>query len=370
MNSTSKMSSRERLLAAIEFEEVDQLPFWPKFYGNSYPPSQKAPFNTMDKYEIYRWIGCDIIEWVPMGGCVSQVKKDVDLEIKMIEEEMEITFITSAGSTKLQMAYDAPSQSWHPIIHPIKTLEDIKIMTDFFNGLRYEFSAKNLEKTQEVIDIVGDDGITMEAVGESPLMAFVEYGAGIAQAPLILMDHEEAMDELFDAMQRMYLQKLEVTVEHSAADVLIFVENTSTTMISPTQYRRYCVPHFEQYAEIIKGAGKPFTVHMCGHLKALLGDLDAGPVDIVEAFTSPTIGNTSLLDGREACPDICLMGGTNATLWMQSPDEIIEQIDKDLAELPHHRGLVLSSAGVMTPLCTPETLKTVNQWIADFSPRL
>jgi len=55
------------------------------------------------------------------------------------------------------------------------------------------------------------------------------------------------------------------------------------------------------------------------------------------------------------------MGGTNATLWMQSENEIIHQVEKDLEALPHHRGIVLSSAGVMTPLCTPETLKAVSE---------
>ncbi|MCP4755706.1 MAG: hypothetical protein GY866_32990 [Proteobacteria bacterium] len=366
----NNMSGRERLLAAIAFEEIDKMPFWPKFFGEAYPPSQKAPFNTMDKYEIYRWIGSDIVEWMPMGGCVRRVLKNVDLKIEMENEEMQATFIAPTGSTRLRMAYDQPSQSWHPTVHPIKTPEDIKIMTDFFNGLKWEFNPDNLEKTRHVNGIVGDDGITMEAVGESPLMAFVEYGAGIAQAPLILMDYEDAMEELFEAMQQMYLQKLEVTVEHSVADVLIFVENTSTTMISPKQYRRYCVPHLEQYGRIVKGAGKPFALHMCGHLKALLGDLATSPADIIEAFTSPTIGDTTLLDGRQACPDKCLMGGTNAALWMQSSDEIIRRIEEDLAALPHHRGVVLSSAGVMTPLCTPDTLKTVNDWIGRYELRL
>ena len=367
---SNRMSGRERILAAIAFEEIDQLPFWPKFFGEAYPPSQKAPFDTMSKYEIYRWIGCDIIEWMPMGGCVRRVMKNVDLDIKMDNGEMLATFITPFGSTQLRMAYDQPSQSWHPTVHPIKTLEDIRIMTAFFKGLTWEFNPESWEATKQVNEIVGDDGITMEAVGESPLMAFVEYGAGIAQAPLILMDHEEAMEELFETMQQMYLQKLELTVEHSVADVLIFVENTSTTMISPKQYRRYCVPHFEQYGRIIKGAGKPFALHMCGHLKALLEDIAGSPADIIEAFTSPTIGNTTLLDGRETCPEICLMGGTNAALWMQPPDEVVKQIENDLEALPHHRGLVLSSAGVMTPLCTPETLKTVNEWIRSYTVRL
>jgi len=109
---------------------------------------------------------------------------------------------------------------------------------------------------------------------------------------------------------------------------------------------------------------------MCGHLKAILPDLAHIPAQAFEAFTSPTIGDTTLLDGRNACPDTCLIGGTNAMLWTRTADEIIAEIEKDLDELPHHRGIVVTSAGVMPPVCTPQTIKQVCEWVKKYPARM
>ena len=108
---------------------------------------------------------------------------------------------------------------------------------------------------------------------------------------------------------------------------------------------------------------------MCGLLKDLLPDLNEVPASAFEAFTSPTLGNTSLADGRSACPEKCLIGGTNAMLWTRPAERIIAKIEADLDELPHHRGIVVTSAGVMPPLCEPETIKRVCQWIKGYEPR-
>jgi sialate O-acetylesterase len=64
------------------------------------------------------------------------------------------------------------------------------------------------------------------------------------------------------------------------------------------------------------------------------------------------------------------IGGTNAVLWTRPADEIIAAIAHSLEELPHHRGLVLSSGGVMPPMCQPETIQTVCTWIRQFPARM
>jgi uroporphyrinogen-III decarboxylase len=100
-----------------------------------------------------------------------------------------------------------------------------------------------------------------------------------------------------------------------------------------------------------------------------LPDLAQAPADAFEAFTSPTLGDTSLLDGRQACPGTCLIGGTNAMLWTRSVEEIIARLRQDLDALPHHRGLVITSAGVMPPLCPPERIRAVCEWVKSYPAR-
>ena len=111
-------------------------------------------------------------------------------------------------------------------------------------------------------------------------------------------------------------------------------------------------------------------LHMCGHLKGLLPDLAQMPVEAFEAFTSPTLGNTTLAEGRRACPGVCLVGGTNAVLWTKPAAAIIEQLEIDLDALPHHRGIVVTSAGVMPPLCAPETIREVGAWVRGYPARM
>ena len=147
------------------------------------------------------------------------------------------------------------------------------------------------------------------------------------------------------------------------------VENTSTSLISVDQYRSYCFPHIRAYAEILKSRDRYMVLHMCGLLRDLLDDLAKLPVDAFEAFTSPTLGNTTLLDGRTHCPDTCLIGGTQATDWLLPTDRLIAKIEEDLDALPHHRGIVVTSAGVMPPLCPPERIKAVCEWVKNYRPR-
>jgi uroporphyrinogen-III decarboxylase len=266
--------------------------------------------------------------------------------------------------------FDKASQSWHPIKHPVQTREDIAIATACYEDCRVELDKGMLGTAQEKAEEIGHDALAVGSVGTSALMHWVEYLAGVENAHYLLYDHEAEVTALFDAMHRVLLRSLEIVCEYAPWDVIYLVENTSTTLISPAQYRAYCYPHVRQYAQVAHDAGRLLILHMCGHLKALLPELSTLPVAAFEAFTSPPIGNTTLLDGRSTCPDVCLIGGTNAALWMHPARDIIAQIEADLEPLPHHRGIVVTSAGVMTPLATPETIKEVGDWVKAYPVRM
>jgi len=216
----------------------------------------------------------------------------------------------------------------------------------------------------------GDDAIIAVSIGKSPLMNLVEWLAGIENAHFLLEDYRAEVEELFAANLQNLLRQAELIVEHHPADIFYMVENTSSTLISPEQYRTYCLPQLSEVGKILQQADCPLVLHMCGHLKALLPDVKTLPAAAYEAFTSPTLGDTTLLDGRSVCPDVCLIGGTNATLWTRPLDEILATLANDLDALPHHRGIVVTSAGVMPPICSPETIRTVCEWVKAYPARM
>jgi uroporphyrinogen-III decarboxylase len=361
------MTSKERWLAAAKMEPVDRLPFWPKLDA-AYPRAQAGRFYGAAIDAIHDWIGSDRHVWV--APCVREVRERCSLKVSTQGIVRRTVYRTRYGEAEMVTQFDGASQAWHPTRFPVRTRDDIRLMTAYFEDTEVVLDADLLEQARARIAEVGPDGIVCSSIGESPLMRWVEWIAGVENAHLLLADYTAEVEALFEAMHRVLLEKTRLVVEHSPVDMLYMTENTSTTLISPGQYRRYCYPHIHAYGEIARRHGRILALHMCGHLKLLLPMLSELPAQAFEAFTSPPVGNTRLADGRGACPDKCLIGGTNAVLWTRPPEEIVAEIERDLDALPHHRGVAVTSAGVMPPLCPPETIRAVCTWVKHYPVRM
>lgn len=361
------MTPKERWLAAIRMKPVDRLPFWPKLNA-AYARAQAPPFRDMPVEAIHDWIGSD--KHVGIGACVRETRKTTSVETSDTDGVRRTAYRTPHGETELICKYDSYSDSWHPVGFPVHGFQDVRLMTEVYEDVAVEPDLDALQQAGKRAEEIGESALTVTTIGISPLMYWVEWLAGIEAAHYLLADHRAEVEALFDAMHRDLLRRTELICEHSPADAFYLNENTSTTLISPEQYRRYCSRHVGDYAAVTQSADRNLILHMCGHLRALLPDLALIPAQAFEAFTSPTLGDTTLLDGRTQCPDKCIIGGTNAMLWTRPAREIIAQIESDLDALPHHRGIVVTSAGVMPPMCEPETIKQVCEWVMTYPARM
>ncbi|HHW49087.1 MAG TPA: hypothetical protein GXX14_10815 [Clostridiaceae bacterium] len=361
------MTVKERMLAAIRMEPLDRLPFWPKL-SEAYTLARKSTCKGMSLSQIYDWIGSDRQEGI--DSCIIEKRTKTSFEVKFSGNDRVETFSTKYGDCTRIWRFDKASQSYHPVKMPVESVEDIKRMIEYYNDCAALLDRERLENSKRAYEAIGDKALVVTFIGESPLMDFIENLAGIEKGHYFLFDYTELVEELFEAMQKCLLERVRLIAEYNPADMFYMVENTSTTLISPQQFRNYCIRHIREYEEIIDKHERILALHMCGHLKDLLPDLAKLSARVFEAFTSPTVGNTTLLDGRKSCPDKCLFGGTNAILWTKTGEEIIEQLKIDLGELPHHRGIIVSSAGVMPPSCEPEVIKKVSDFIKDYPVRL
>ncbi|NBB94847.1 MAG: hypothetical protein GVY16_03815 [Planctomycetes bacterium] len=112
-------------------------------------------------------------------------------------------------------------------------------------------------------------------------------------------------------------------------------------------FEQYCMPHLHAYADLLHEHGRIAVHHMCGELNGLLELIDRLPADANEAFTTPPVGNATLADGRTRMPSKCLIGGTNAALWLRPVEEIVSTVADDLAACPNQRGTFLTSTGAL-----------------------
>ena len=356
-----ELNRKERWLNALEGKETDRLVFWPKIFSEAYGRNQKSPFNRMSVREIFDYTGTDMHIFLPnyidhhfnrFG--YSEVKQE-NLFIK--------TYNTPQGDIKNILRYDSITDSYHPEIMAIKNRNDIISMTAFFQDLRPKINEDKLEKARILAKEFGERGLVADTIGESPMMDFLEWYAGIENGQYLLADYPEEIEGLFNAMHNFLIECTRLKCQHSHADVLYFIENTSTTIISPAQFIEFCKKPLSIYAEICKSFGRRLLFHMCGHLKEILQELRDIPFLAIEALSSPPIGNTTFLDACTALPGKSFIGGTNCLTWLQSPSEIIFELDGYLTELENWRHIIIGTGGIIPPACSPETLTEVANYL-------
>ena len=354
------MTPRERWLAALHLETSDCIPFWPKVDA-AYLIRNGAEMGLAPGGDFNAWFGSDGHLGVAPPFC--ERRNATRVEHRVENGTTHFRYETPLGAMTARHFFDEASQSLHPVEFPIKSREDILRMTAYYEDTQVVLNETACAKAAARCREIGNSASTRTAAGESPLMEFVEWIAGVENAHFFMADYPDEVDALFAAMHRVLRDKVELTAEHTTADMVYMTENTSTTLISPEQYRAYCKPMLTEYAGILRAKNRPLILHMCGHIKKILPDIAEVGATGFEAFTTPTVGNTTLLDGRTACPNVCLIGGTNAALWTCDAASIIAEIERGLSELPHLKGVVLTSAGVMPPQCPPETIRRVCEWV-------
>jgi len=269
---------------------------------------------------------------------------------------------TPDRTLKAVSAYDEGSHSWHPVEFPVKTREDLLALRHVYDGNRYVLDQDMLAKGKERLKQVGDRGIVVVGMGTSPLMSLIQHLIGPASTYYFFADYPEEMDEVIECMHQDNLRRLRVILDHAPYDYVVTTENTSTTLLSPKVFETYPWRHLNEYAHLIKAHGKSHIMHMCGTLKDLLPKIDELPSDAIEAYTSPPVGNTTIADRARLCPNIAIVGGTDATLWLRPVEEICRRIERDLDEAGGIRGVVLTSAGVMPPGASIEKIARIREF--------
>jgi uroporphyrinogen-III decarboxylase len=361
---TDEMTSRQRLLAAYRRQPVDRIPYWAKVANDNWRRGQGEPVRSWTDRELLDYIHADGLFSSPR--CVKAEAPHARGErIDDGRGGWALVTHTPEGDLVERWAYDAATGTHHPVEYPVKTLEDLKRYRWAYTGRKVIVDAAAVERSRQRRDEVGERGMTLSGWGTSPLMQLIEHVLGQEQTMYFLADYPDEMAELIGLMHASNRELVRQAAETASCDAIVSVENTSTTLLSPQLFERWCRPHLCDYGRIIESAGKMHELHMCGLLGALLERIDGIPAASMEAFTCPPLGNTRLADGRTRVPSKTLIGGTCANVWWRRTAEQIEEfVAGELAACPDHRGIVLTTAGVAPQACGAETFRAVGQWLA------
>ncbi len=345
------MTGRSRLLRILNGEPPGRIAWTTLVDGTTrsvMPPDVRA----MPVLDFYRHIGCDILQFgnygLPAGLCVPSpatlVTPPIETDWKTQPEGLAVRMQKTPWGTLV-----ATFRNGHPIKYPVESREDLRILRKVWEGSRYEekggrgapdcfvptrsVGTSNVATSGSLVEssasgtlaatveeAIGEDGVYIPTLDPSPVQQLIELDMGMAGFYYHLEDHRADLESLLDAMHACRMGEYEIVARRSPAPALIPVENTSTSLISPTLYRRYSLPQIRDFVGVCHRHGKKAILHMCGKLRDIVRELAETGLDGINALTPPPVGDLPFEEAFDALGDgLIILGGILDPALFQAP---------------------------------------------------
>jgi len=360
------MTSRQRLLAALERRRPDRLPVTTHHVMNSYLERKLGGAGRMDFFRRY---GLDAILWtVPHRpdesageysdpdqgepGFLESTRVASDVW-RVVAEPMEghdypttrYRFVTPGGELSMVLQDDGNS-AW-VAEHLIKDKKDIELIAKYATAPRCDVDVVNRQAEE-----FGEAGIV-----RGHICCFDVFGQpGTWQDATCLMDTQQLILETFDdpvwvhELLEILLRRKLVFAESLAGAKYDVLElgggSASSTVISPEIFDEFVAPYDKQIIDAAHKADQRIAYHICGGIMPLLERLaDMGP-DAVETFTPPDMGaDTRLDEAKQRIGErVCMIGGFDQGHYFTgcTPDETRAEVRRCFEQAGEGGGYILA----------------------------
>jgi hypothetical protein len=160
---------------------------------------------------------------------------------------------------------------------------------------------------------MGEDVILRSGVGACPLHRIMIQWMGLET---FAVEWCERRDEILrlESTMRQKLRGLYPILADAPITHANFGGNEVTGVMGPQRYREFCIPLYDECAEVLHAKGKLLGTHLDGNNRLWAGAVAACALDYVEAFTPAPDTDMSLDDALAAWPD--------KVLWINFPSSL------------------------------------------------
>jgi len=379
------MTPRERIIAALNFKPVDRIPFVPliePFTLMDMPEEIKGErmgggFDPLRSARAGKALGCDMIlrhvgvtrdsrfeapHLQSLGCFESPVRANLDFKGDTLIETISTPVGTISGHWRFT---DRVGSIPHSVRHCVTNHEEMEI---------FHYAVEHLSKNPPLLDpeeffqietAVGEDGLSTASISNSPLMFLIEMAWGLENTYFMLQDYPEEVEDILDNLHRSLINQVKAMAD-SPAKVIIQYENTSSTLLSPAIFRKYCLPYMNEYAEILDEAGKIFLIHMCGKIRSFQDDIAAAKFHgIIDIAPQPT-GDFPLDMAANGLPGKIVIGGVDPTTFIsEDRDFVRSEVSGLIDRIKPFKGVMLGSADVTPRGARVENFRLIRELIDD-----
>ncbi len=297
------MTPRERILAALTWGEPDYIPWGVK--------PNHLPRGTIERR--LRNMGMGLTIEFP----VFRTKLDnVVIEQKIVGDYLYRTYRTPLGDLSEKIKINLPSEGgerstqWK--VEPlVKGPKDYEILEFIIENLSYQPQYREFVLVDAAL---GGDGITYTSIGYTPFMELMINYMGFRTLALELRRNLGKVERLLEILDEKKQEACKLAA-NSPAKIVLLGDNIDEVLVNPRLFRRYCLPYYQEYAEILHDKGKLVGSHMDGRLR-LLKDLIADSyLDFIHGFTPPPGGNLTIREARKTW-------GRRIAIWVNIPEVV------------------------------------------------
>jgi len=309
------MTPRERVLAVLRKEPVDKVPF--TIYEKKIP-----------QCAIERRLRNE-------GLCI--VNRQIPVYLTKTPNCVTETYTyTENGKQRIRTNIRTPVGEVYKVEEPAGftswTVEKLFKGPEDYKALMYmvqdECYLPNYEAFIQAQKWMGDDVILRARVGPCPLHQIMIHWMGIETFAIEWMEHRDEILKLEKAMRNKRREVYQILADAPITHAN-YGGNEVPEVMGIERYKEFCIPLFNECAEIFHKKGKLLGTHNDGNNKLWADTLAASSLDYLEAFTPAPDTDMPLTEALQTWPD--------KVLWINFPSSVhlssFEDIKRTTREL-------------------------------------
>ena len=347
-NAKQKWTIRDRVTAILQNRKLDRLPFIDRmeiwYKSKRQDGTLPSKFREMSLNEIHRDVGIGRQKFTaPYAFKLHDTEVIYTFENEIIHREFEplteyfpaqwapervprdkagttmIEYIAPPG--KLSLKYEvAESMIAMSGVEPYLTEHLIKAESDYRTAeyiIEHTQIVPQFDKIQEHEARLGENGFVVPCLHRIPFQqALLEY---LGEIPLFtaLYDRPDHLDRLIHVLDQQMLEILDC-LKNLTSIYVEFGDNLDGMMTNPKLFKKYSLPYYQKYVDILHGQGKKVGSHTDGNLKPLLGLLAESNLDVCESFSPAPLTECTFEEAWHAWEN-------GPMIWGGIPSPILEE---------------------------------------------
>ncbi len=227
--------------------------------------------------------------------------------------------------------------SFWSVDHFIKDVEDYKVLEFIIRDTKFSPSYDAYRKAEESM---GDSGIVMAWTERIPIQRLWIQYTGIERLSIDLNENLSVVERVMDAMMDKDREAWNLVAD-SPAQFVWCPDNITGAMTGPPLFDKYCIPYYNEIADVMHSKGKRVLCHMDGMMRWLVDSVRETDLDVIEAFTPPPDGNLPLAEAREAWQGKAISINFPSSVHISEPEEIKDMALQLLREAAPGNGFIV-----------------------------